>query len=89
MTEAEFRIALAWGMGVCAFMIVVSLARYRQRGTSAYIQAASYAVMGALLYAIRLGLSQPVQIAIGVVLAALFVADFVSRSGYGPREPKS
>ncbi len=89
MTESEFRNALAWGMGVCAFMIVVSLARYRQRGTSAYIQAASYAVMGALLYAIRLGLAQPVQIAIGVVLAALFVADFVSRSGYGPREPKS
>lgn len=89
MTEAEFRNALAWGMGVCAFMIVVSLARYRQRGTSAYIQAASFAVMGALLYAIRIEFDRRLQIAFGVVLGALFVADFVSRSGYGPKEPKS
>jgi hypothetical protein len=89
MTEAEFRNALAWGMGVCAFMIVVSLARYRQRGTSAYIQAASYAVMGALLYAVRAGSSQSAQVALGGALALLFVADFVARSGYGPKEPKS
>ncbi len=88
MTEAEFQNALAWGMGVCAFMIVVSLARYKQRGASAYIQATSFAVLGALLYAIRLELSRTVQTTIGVVLAALLIADFVARSGYGPKEPK-
>lgn len=87
MTSAEFAKLMGWGMAVCAVMIVVCLLRYRALGASAYVQAASFAIMGVLIFGVRHEWSAGWLFTFVGLLLASFAADFVVRARRdGPSE---
>lgn len=80
MTRDEFDVFLLGGMILCGMMALVSLARARAKGASAWFQAAGFFAMGVALWLLRRRVGSGFIIAAFVVVGLALIADFVYRS---------
>lgn len=85
MTHSEFQLFLSIGVGLCAFMMAVTLLRTRSRGLSAYFLAGGFLFMGLVLVALHEAWPQPIIIGFGVLVAAGLIGDFLLRAANGPQ----
>lgn len=80
MTRAEFETFLVAGAGLCALMILISIARYRSRGVNSLLMGGAFAAMGCLLLAIRAEAPKPLLYLLGAAGIACLFGDFALRS---------
>ncbi|MFI5384847.1 MAG: hypothetical protein ACHQ50_01895 [Fimbriimonadales bacterium] len=80
MTEAQYSLFLSIGTWVSAVGALLNLLKLKRRGNSALILSAAFLAMGSLLWLVKTHSSQSRITVVGVILAALLIADVVVRS---------
>ncbi len=80
MSDAQYGLFLSASAGLCAIGAVINLLRLKQRGHSALILSTAFLALGALLWIVKSHGAQPVVSLLGILVAALLVADVVVRS---------
>jgi hypothetical protein len=88
MNRPEFNMFLAGGMILCCLMALISLARIKSKGGSAYFQASSYIAMAAALYLLKNDADVNLIAGAFVVVVGLLVGDFVYRAAKQSRGNK-
>ena len=73
--QAFYNSFLNSGMVVCAIMIILWLFRIKKWGATAYLMSTAFAVLGILIYCIKLDLDVRWLIALGVLLGLLLIMD--------------
>lgn len=86
MTRDEFESFLAACVGLCAVMMIVSLARIRARGASAWLQAGGFLAMGAGLWLVRQRAENVLIVPVFALVAVCLIGDVAYRAGRRGRE---
>lgn len=76
----EYRPFVFAAMGVCALMMLVSLALVARRGLSGYLMSVAFGAFAALLYALMENWPKWTHWTFGIVLGVMLIGDFVYRS---------
>lgn len=80
VTESALQSMLPWGMGICALMVLVWLARIGSKGATAYLMAVAFAAFGGVMAAMLYGWPLWTRYVLGFVVLACLLADFANRA---------